>query len=53
MLSNTVDDDLGLFSLTFDYEGTLLKPSNAVQDVWVVSNIHVGSFNRWQPPAVR
>lgn len=38
----TADDDLGLFSLTFDYEGTpLLKPSNAVQDVWVVSRTYL------------
>jgi len=38
----TADDDLGLFTLTFDYEGTpLLKPSNAVQDVWVVSRTYV------------
>ena len=38
----TAEDDLGLFSLTFDYEGTpLLKPSNAVQDVWVVSRTYL------------
>ena len=38
----TADDDLGSFTLTFDYEGTsLLKPSNAVQQVWVVSRTFV------------
>ncbi|MGB2037396.1 MAG: DUF4129 domain-containing protein [Candidatus Poseidoniaceae archaeon] len=38
----TADDDLGSFTLTFDYEGTpLLKPSNAVQQVWVVSRTYV------------
>lgn len=38
----TAEDDLGLFSLSFEYEGTpLLKPSSAIQDVWVVSRTYL------------